>query len=385
MAKSTIANYHLKKFKTSAEVVVFAPGRVNFIGEHTDYNGGLVMPLALDRGVWAAVSRNRKGLLRIQSLDFRKYGEFGIGSLKPEKKKTWANCPMGMVQMMIRAGRKIPGLDLTMTGNLPIGAGLSSSAAAEVATGFAVKELFGFGLEGLRLALLAQQAEHEFTGAKCGIMDQAISVLGKKDTLLKLSCRDLGFDYIPFNPKGLKLLIVNTGVRHNLAHGEYNLRRKECGEAFCIAKKITPDIESLSDFTPDLLEENKIRFPGKLFNRAKHVLSENGRVKTVAAALARDDFVAVGREMATSHKSLQEDFEVSCVELDFLVDHAMEQEGVLGARMTGGGFGGCMIVLLEEKAEKRFRQSLKAYQKEFKVEPQVYEARASAGARTLTP
>jgi len=383
MDPQALIKRHSSKFGKAPETTVFAPGRVNFIGEHTDYNGGLVMPLALDMGVYAAASRNTLGLLRIHSLDFRKYGEFDLKSLKPEKKETWANCPMGMVQMMIEAGRKVSGLDLTMTGNLPMGAGLSSSAAAEVAAGFAVKELFHIKLEGIRLALLGQKAEHEFTGAKCGIMDQAISVLGRKDSLLKLSCRDLSYDYIPFKPKGLKLLIVNSGVRHNLAQGEYNIRRKECADAFHIAQKIKPGIECLSDFTLDLLEENRIRFPGKIYARCHHVLSENARVKSAAARLARDDFASVGQLMFESHESLRRDYEVSCEELDWLVDRAKAQKGVLGARMTGGGFGGCVIALVEEKAEESFRESLKGYKKEFKKAPQIYEAIASDGARTI--
>jgi galactokinase len=383
MNLQALISTHSKKFGKAPEATVFAPGRVNFIGEHTDYNGGLVMPLALDLGVCAAASKNGLGLLRIHSLDFRKYGEFDLKSLTPEKKETWANCPMGMVQTFLQAGYKVSGLNLTMTGDLPMGAGLSSSAAAEVAAGFAVKELFRIKLEGIRLALLAQKAEHEFTGAMCGIMDQAISVLGRKDSLLKLSCRDLSYDYIPFKLKGLKLLIVNSCVRHNLAQGEYNARRKECAAALHIAQKIKPGIECLSDFTPDLLEENKIRFPGKIYARSRHVLSENGRVKSAAARLAKDDFASVGRFMFESHESLRRDYEVSCDELDWLVDHAKAQKGVLGARMTGGGFGGCVIVLLEEKAGKQYRKSLGEYKKEFKITPQVFEAVASNGARVM--
>lgn len=383
MLKEKLIKAHTDKFGTKPEITAFAPGRVNFIGEHTDYNGGLVMPLALNMGVYAAISKNTLGKVRILSLDFDQYGEFDLDVMKPDPKQGWANCPKGMIQMLQNAGCKMTGIDLSMTGDLPMGSGLSSSAAAEVATGFAVKELFRYASDGLKLALLAQKAEHEFTGTLCGIMDQAISVMGRRNSLLQLSCRDLKFEYAPFQLKGLKLLIVNSGVKHNLAQGEYNVRRRECEEALNVARKIKPGIETLSDFPIDLLEENKLRFADIPFKRARHVLGENHRVRSTVKRLSEEDFTAVGNLLVESHRSLQKDYAVSCEELDFLVDHAVEQKGVLGARMTGGGFGGCVIVLLEEGLEPAYRDSLKDYQKTFGIVAQVYEAVASDGARRL--
>ncbi len=383
MTESKLIDFHLAKFKTKPKLIALAPGRVNFIGEHTDYNGGLVMPLALNMGVYSAVSENNKGLLRIQSLDFNKYEEFEISSLQPDNISTWANCPKGIIKMLINAGCSVKGVDLTMTGDIPIGAGLSSSAAAEVSAGFAVKELFSFTIDGIKLALLAQKSEHEFLGTKCGIMDQAISILGKKDTLFKLSCNDLSFDYIPFRMTDMKLLIINSGVKHNLAAGEYNIRRAQCDEAFKIAKNVNPGIETLSDFSLELLDKNRNLFSDILYQRCHHVLSENLRLLEVARCLALDDFVSVGRLLTESHRSLQKDYEVSCPELDFLVDLSLKQAGVLGARMTGGGFGGCIIVLIQEKGEGIFKKSLSAYKREYDINPVVFEAVSSDGAKII--
>jgi galactokinase len=378
-----LASQHSHHFGKAPEVLAFAPGRVNFIGEHTDYSGGLVMPLALSMGIFAAASRTDSGLLRIQSLDFSQYGEFDLKTLAPDKKTSWANCPKGMVQMFLEEGFRVPGMDITLSGDLPVGAGLSSSAAAEVVVGVALRELFGFDVKGMRLALLAQKAEHTFTGTQCGIMDLAISVLGKKDALLKLSCRDLSYEHIPYRLKGVKLLIVNTGVKHDLATGEYNVRRRQCMEGFTIATGLRPDMKSLSDFSVELLKRKRALFPEVTFRRCRHVLGENQRVLDVAQSLEREDFETVGRLLVESHQSLRKDYEVSSEELDFLVDHALTQSGVYGARMTGGGFGGCIIVLLKESSAEAYKRSLDGYRKAFGIIPQVYEAKASEGAKRL--
>jgi galactokinase len=381
--KDLLLKKHFSRFRHEAEITVFAPGRVNFIGEHTDYNGGLVMPLALRMGVYVAASKNNGKTLNINSADFKKYGEFPLESLAPDRNAAWANCPKGIVKMILDKGHKVPGLDLTITGDLPIGAGLSSSAAVEVGVGFAVSELFHLKLDKKELALMSQEAEHAFTGAKCGIMDQMISALGKKDRLMMLSCRDLKIEYAPFSLGSAALLIVNTRVKHNLAESAYNERRRECAGALDLAKKDMAGLASLSDYPLERLVSRKKEFPALLYRRFHHVLTENLRVRGAAKALKKKNLALVGSLMLESHKSLRDDYEVSCPELDWIVEKAMSVSGVYGARMTGGGFGGCAIVLLEKKATPAFRESLKGYLKAFGAEPEVYEALPGDGVRAI--
>lgn len=375
---------HEKAFGRAPEKIAFAPGRVNFIGEHTDYNGGLVMPLALEQGVYAAASRNGSGRLRLRSLDFGQSAEFDMASLAPDPAQAWANCPKGVAALLNREAGGLSGVDLTLSGDLPVGAGLSSSAAAEVAVGTVLAALFGLKVQGMALALLAQKAEHEFTGTRCGIMDQAVSVLGKKERLLRLNCRDLSATHVPFELHGLKLFVVNSGVKHNLADGEYNRRRSECGEALAIARTLRPGLIDLSALTLQELEENRDRFPGVVCRRARHVLSENGRVDGVAEALPRADFETVGRLMNESHQSLGKDYEVTCVETDFLAEGLKAIPGVRGARMTGGGFGGSVIVLAEPSAGGGIRALLGDYENRYHVKPGLFEARASDGTRLIS-
>lgn len=374
---------HSQRFGALPDCCVFAPGRVNFIGEHTDYNGGLVMPLALQMGVTVAASKNRSGLLRIQSVDFDKYGEFPLENLSPDKEADWANCPKGIIRMMLDKGLPVGGLDITITGNLPIGAGLSSSAAVEVATGLAAATLFGIDIDRTELALLAQKAEHAFTGTQCGIMDMMISARGRKDHLMILSCHDLKIEYAPFNLGNAALLVVNSRVKHNLADSEYNTRRRECAEALALARKDMPYLKTLSDYPLDQLVSGKEQYPPVLYKRFHHVLSENNRVRKTADALAKNNMALAGALLLDSHSSLRDDYEVSCVELDWLVDSARGVKGVYGARMTGGGFGGCVIVLLEKTAVAVYRESLNGYSRKFGITPEIYEALPGNGARVV--
>lgn len=373
---------HEERFGRSPEVAAFAPGRVNFIGEHTDYNGGLTMPLALQLGIYAAASRNPSGRLRLLSLDFKDFAEVDFTS-GAGTAPAWTACPRGMAALLNREKGGIGGADLTLTGNLPVGAGLSSSAAAEVAVGTALAALFGIKCEGISLALLAQKAEHEFTGTQCGIMDQAISVLGKQDRLLRLNCRDLSYDHAPFAITGLKLWVINSGVKHNLADGEYNRRRSECAEALSVARKVRPGLPDLSAFPLADLQEHRTAFAATSFRRARHVLSENLRVNHAARALEKGDFSAVGRLMNESHASLKNDYEVTCPETDFLAGRLSGLPGVLGARMTGGGFGGSVIALANEESEPAIRTLLKQYEAAFQATATLFEAQASEGARLL--
>jgi len=374
---------HRQKFNAAPDKRVFAPGRVNFIGEHTDYNGGLVMPLALDKGVYAAVSKNGSRLLHIQSLDYNAFAEFDVNALKPDMALAWANCPKGIVSVIQVNGHKIEGFDLTLTGDLPIGAGLSSSAAVEVAVGFAVKELFGLDYDGVTLAKMCQHAEHEFTGAKCGIMDQMISVLGRERMLLTLSCADLSYHYTPLELGEAALLIVNSNVKHNLAGSAYNTRRKECAEILDLLRKAGNCLKSLSDYSLEALQAAENLLTSVLYRRLHHILSENERVRQVAYKLKGKNLKAVGELLTQSHISLRDDYEVSCEELDWLVDAALAVTGVYGARMTGGGFGGCAIVLLKRKSVDAYKKSLDGYRARFNGLPEIYEAVPSAGVRLI--
>jgi galactokinase len=275
------------------------------------------------------------------------------------------------------------GCALTITGNIPLGSGLSSSAACEVAVGKALCALFNISIEPIELALAAQAAEHRFTGTLCGIMDQAASALGQKDHLIKLDCAKLVWEFVPFKLTDAKLLIINTGVKHNLADGEYNKRRKECSEALAVIQSALPSISSLAECDPAWLKKNSKLLPELLFKRAFHVASEQRRVLETSNLLVKGDLVNVGNLMTASHRSLQNDYNVSCEELDFLVDNALGIPGVYGARMTGGGFGGCMIVLLDNASETKYRESLSTYKSKYGIEPLIIEAIPSDGARII--
>jgi galactokinase len=382
--KQRLVKTHSEKFKTDPEFCVFAPGRVNVIGEHTDYNGGLVMPMALDKGIYVSISRNQSNSMRINSLDFNEYREFDLVDLRPDKDIIWANCPKGIAFVIMDNGHAISGIDITITGNLSMGAGLSSSAAVEVAVGFALNRLFNLNIPENDLAFMCQRAEHEFTGAKCGIMDQLISLHGKKDHLLMLNCADLTFDHIPFQGQNIGMIITNSNVKHDLsAAGGYNERRKECDEIFRIIRGIQSNVKTISEFTLEQLESSRSAFSGILYKRLRHILSENQRVQLTAENLKTGNFNEVGSLLTRSHCSLKNDYEVSCDELDWLVDMAHSVKGVYGSRMTGGGFGGSVVTLIEKDGLEGYKAALAGYSKEFGIEPEVYEAVPSDGAREI--
>lgn len=381
--KSKLIKDHNHIFHTKPALTVFAPGRVNFIGEHTDYNGGLVMPMAIDKGIYVAISKNDNPFLSINSTDFGKRREFLLENLTPDKEEAWANCPKGIAKVIQDNHYELSGVDITIEGDIPLGAGLSSSAAVEVGVGFALSELFGLNIRPQDLAFMCQQAEHDFTGAKCGIMDQMSSIFGKKGMAIKIDCKTLEKEEIPLGHKNINFVITNTSVKHDLSTGGYNVRRKECAEIFEIAKSISPDIETVSDFSYEKLLSKKDSFPETLYHRFHHILAENNRVTECAAALESNNFERVGKLLTESHESLADDYEVSCRELDWLVDNANSIEGVYGSRMTGGGFGGCTITMLDSKALEPYIASLEEYAAKFKISPEVYDAIPSAGARVI--
>ncbi|HYM10260.1 MAG TPA: galactokinase [Bryobacterales bacterium] len=350
-----------------------APGRVNLIGEHTDYNQGLVLPAALDLECQVTATPSRWNLLQARSLDIQPERSWPLGSF--ERHGDWSDYVAGVAVELARLGVPIPAAELEISSTVPIGAGLSSSAALEVSVALALCGLAGVAIPPIELALACQRAENNFVGMKCGIMDQLISLLGRQDHALLLDCRTLDKRPIPL-PAGGELVIVNTMVKHELAATEYNRRRQECEQAAALLDK-TMSGKPLRDAT--LAEAAAL--PDPLRRRARHVISENARVAEFVAACAADDLETAGAAMYASHTSLRDDFEVSCPELDFLVETARSLPGVAGARLTGGGFGGCTVNLVRSGAVDGFRGRIAAaYRERFAIDPPIYVCRTADGA-----
>ncbi|HEY4740833.1 MAG TPA: galactokinase [Candidatus Acidoferrales bacterium] len=355
-----------------------APGRTNLIGEHTDYNDGFVMPAAIGAYCWIAGSARDDRKLVLRSENFGETVETDLASSLLRPTNSWSDYPVGVAVMLERAGFKIRGANLLIRGEIPIGAGLSSSAAIEVATAYALLSLSGHkvacagGLQRARIARICQRAENEFVGMRCGIMDQFASVNGREGHALLLDCRSLEFEPVPI-PKNVDLMICNTMVKHTLASGEYNRRRADCEQAVRILSGALPGIHALRDVSLEQLQSCRSLLPEIIYRRALHVISENARVIDMAASLKRGDMVTCGRLMAESHASLRDLYEVSCAELDLMVDLADKQEGTLGARMTGGGFGGCTINLVDSRFTEESRKNVaRAYEVETKRKPEIY-------------
>jgi len=370
------------RFGTAASIYR-APGRVNLIGEHTDYNDGFVLPAAIDFYCWAAVAPRRDRKLVIHSENFNETVEAGLDSLSPLEKKHWANYPLGVAWALAQAGKPLSGANLYISGEVPLGAGLSSSAAVEVAIGFALLNQSGLAVDRAELARLCQKAENEFVGAHVGIMDQFISCFGRASHALLLDCRSLQYEFVRL-PPDLQLVICNTMVRHELASGEYNARRAECEEGVRILRTVLPEIRALRDITLPQLEKHVRILPAKVFARCRHVITENARVKSAVGAFQRGESKALGPLMQDSHRSLRDDYEVSCRELDLMVEIAMAQPGLIGARMTGGGFGGCTINLVESAAVSDFKRNVAAeYSSKTGLTPEIYVSPASEGAQQM--
>jgi len=370
-----------RKLYGSAEGVrVFrAPGRVNLIGEHTDYNLGFVLPVALDLATYIATAPSADGKLRIYSefrKEMREWDAAGIGALTPERH--WTDYPIGVAQELLCAGLAIAPANLLIRSTVPEGSGLSSSAALEVSTALAL--LAGRSMDPLSLARLCQRAERNFVGMPCGIMDQYISVFGREHSAVEIDCRSLGHRYVEL-PADITFVAVNTMVKHALAGSAYKDRVAECAAAVAGIREKFAGVESLRDVSPEQLESVASSLPEVVARRARHVVTEDARVGRYVEASARGDLALMGKLLVESHRSLQHDYEVSCAELDFLVDTALDIEGVLGSRMTGGGFGGCTVTMLRPDAVARFGEEIaQAYQRQFQATPQVYACRPSAGA-----
>ena len=379
---TSIAEQFRAKFGANPRVYR-APGRVNLIGEHTDYNEGYVMPVALGFYCWVAISPRDDQKLVISSDDFSDTAEVELDSPEIHPRKTWSDYPVGVALGLKRAGVPLRGANLLIHGEVPMGAGLSSSAAIEVATALALAEQSGHSPDRVQLALLCQKAENEFVGARCGIMDQFISLHGRKNHALLLDCRALDFVFVPI-PECVRLVICNTMVKHEHGSSGYNQRRAECEEAVLRLAKVLPGVRSLRDVTLDQLELHCGTLSGVLYKRALHVIAENARVLGATEALRAEDLERFGKRMAESHSSLRDLYEVSCAELDLMVDQANRQEGVYGARMTGGGFGGSTINLVESRFADAFAESMASgYEKETGIVPQIYICAPAEGAGTV--
>lgn len=368
-------------FQTEGSVFA-SPGRINLIGEHTDYNGGFVFPGAIDKGMIAEIKPNGTGKVRAFSIDLNESSEFGLNE-DDKPKEGWAKYIFGVCREIIKRNGKIQGFDTVFAGNVPLGAGMSSSAALESTYAFALNELFGLGIDKFELAKIGQMTEHNYVGVNCGIMDQFASIFGKKGSLIRLDCRSLEYKYFPFNPKGYKLVLLDTLAKHELVDSPYNKRRKSCETVVAAMKRNHPNVEFLRDANMEMLNEVKGDVSAEDYMRAEYVIAEIQRVLDVSDALERDDYETVGQKMYETHYGMSKLYEVSCEELDFLNDIAKEC-GVTGSRVMGGGFGGCTINLVkDEKYDAFIKKAFSAYKEKFGFEPKLYDVVISDGARKL--
>lgn len=358
----------LKKFEdlygdAGGAGVYFAPGRVNMIGEHTDYNGGHVFPCALTIGTYAAVKKRTDRKLRFYSMNFDSMGviESSLDDLTPSDAAGWTNYPKGVMWAFAERGMKMDcGLDIVLNGNIPNGSGLSSSASLEVLTGFYLRDLFGFDVANVDLALIGQYSENNFNGMNCGIMDQFASAMGKKDNAIFLDTADLSYQYAPLVLDGAKIIVTNSNVKHSLVNSAYNERRSECEKALEELKTVV-DIKGLGDLSEKQFEANKGAIKDEIRKkRAKHAVYENQRTIRAVEALKNNNLKEFGELMNASHVSLRDDYEVSCDEIDVLVEEAWKVDGVIGSRITGGGFGGCTVSIVKDEAVETFREKVGA-------------------------
>ncbi len=362
----------LKKFAEiygSAEGVnvYFAPGRVNMIGEHTDYNGGHVFPCALTIGTYAAVRKRTDNKLRFCSMNFESLGviESSLDELTPSAQAGWTNYPKGVMWAFAERGMKMDcGLDIVLNGNIPNGSGLSSSASLEVLTGFYLRDLYGFEVTNIDLAKIGQYSENNFNGMNCGIMDQFASAMGKKDNAIFLDTADLSYQYAPLVLDGAKIVVTNSNVKHSLVNSEYNVRRSECEKALEGLQAVV-EIKGLGDLSEGQFEANKAAIKDEVrVKRAKHAVYENQRTIRAVEALKNNNLKLFGELMNASHVSLRDDYQVSCDEIDVLAEEAWKVDGVIGSRITGGGFGGCTVSIVKDEAVEQFKVKVGAAYKE---------------------
>lgn len=370
----------IKHFDGSTGSVYASPGRINLIGEHTDYNGGFVFPGAIDKGMVAELKINGTNKVRAYSIDLKDYVEFGLNE-EDAPRASWARYIFGVCREIIKRGGKIAGFNTAFAGDVPLGAGMSSSAALESTYAYALNDMFDCGIDKFELAKIGQATEHNYCGVNCGIMDQFASVFGKAGHLIRLDCRSLEYQYFPFNPEGYRLVLLDSVVKHELASSAYNDRRKSCENVVAAIQKRHPHVEFLRDANMDMLNEVKGEITAEDYMRAEYVIGEVQRVLDVCDALECGDYETVGKKMYETHYGMSKLYEVSCEELDFLNEIAKEC-GVTGSRVMGGGFGGCTINLVKNELYDHFIETAKArYKETYGRMPKVYDVVISDGAR----
>lgn len=372
------ARSYVEIYGSAPQVFCAAPGRVNLIGEHTDYNDGFVLPAAIDRYVVAAASPRDDDVIRVAALDFDQEVRFALSDIVHDAEHGWSNYVRGVAAVLQEGGYRLSGMDLTITSNVPVAAGLSSSAALELAVAYLFEELGDLEIDGVERALLCQRAENEFVGMQCGIMDQYIVSLGQADHALLIDCRSLGYELVPV-PSECSIVICDTKKSRGLVDSAYNERRRECETGAQIL-----GVEALRDVSVETFERRQDELDETVRKRCRHVVTENQRTLDAVETLRHDDLDRVGDLMKASHVSLRDDYEVSCVELDIMVEAAWRQEGTIGARMTGAGFGGCTVSLVEREAVPPFVENVShLYHEATGIEAEIYICRAARGVHSL--
>ncbi|HLO36919.1 MAG TPA: galactokinase [Lacibacter sp.] len=382
--KEKIKAAFVERYKSDPSVIVRSPGRVNIIGEHTDYNEGFVLPAAIDKAAYIAISLRNDDEIHLTALDLNETFSTTVADLKPVGDISWPNYILGSAAQFMNRGVTLPGFNAMLSSDVPIGAGLSSSAAVECATVFALNELLQTNFDRVTMVVMAQKAEHEYAGVMCGIMDQFASMMGKKDHVIKLDCRSLAYEYVPFKLDGIKILLLNTNVKHSLASSEYNTRRNECAQAVEWIKAHHPEVTSLRHATIDMLNEHVLPKDNIIDQRSRFVVEEIKRLLTGCADLQQGDIAALGKKMFATHDGLSKMYAVSCNELDFLVDFVRHRPEVIGARMMGGGFGGCTINLVQESAIEQLLADIKpAYESAMGLQLDYYIASIENGTEII--
>lgn len=379
----SVAALFLEKFKEQP-LLFRSPGRVNLIGEHTDYNMGYVLPAAIDKAIYFAITSRSDRQCNVYAMDMNYEHEFSLDDL-PFSKRGWPNYLMGVVDQFVKAKYNIRGFNCVFGGDIPIGAGMSSSAALEAGLAFALNSIFELHIDKLALVKLAQKAENEFVGVRCGIMDQYINIFGAQDNVLRIDCRSLEYKYYPFAFNTISLVLFDTCVSHSLASSEYNRRREECSEGVEIIKKSHPDVRHLRDVSVDMIQKCKDKMDPTIYRRCKYVVEENDRVLSACTELEQGNLKAFGVYMNRTHKGLSRDYEVSCAELDYLVELVKDNPYIYGSRMMGGGFGGCTINLIEKNHVEQIRQTVtEKYKHQFKSDLKTYITTISSGTNVIT-
>lgn len=372
-----------KQFLSKPKLIVRSPGRVNIIGEHTDYNECFVLPAAIGMYAYVAVDKSRDGRIHLYSSEYKQQFVADKDNLGCQL-NSWTDYVIGVVDQLQENGYNIGGFNLLLSGNLPIGSGLSSSAAVECAVVFALNEVFQLKLEKIDMVKLAQKAEHAFAGVQCGIMDMFASMFGKNNHVIKLDCRSLEFEYVPFDLAGTKIVLFNTNVKHSLASSAYNERKQQCEQGVAWIKEIYPSVNSLRDVTMQMLLEHVSTKDKLIYQRCKYVVEENIRLFKGCEDLKRGDIKALGKKMFQTHEGLRNEYEVSCKELDYLVDKVKDNSDVLGARMMGGGFGGCTINLVKDEAIPSLVERMKRkYKETMNLELSVYIGQIENGTEKI--